>query len=928
MEQATECFICQEPFDTGSQPETRVILGKCGHQFGSVCLAKWLHVPGREHGCPICREQLFKARSPPTPPQLEVPLEETLGDIQPPLMYFEGNHFATPQGHALRQSRAARIAELEREHAELRVLAPEDFASDDDSDIPDLVSIAPSTTGADDGSAADLAEDRQPQQPLADAVNTLVDQMQVAEGSSSQTRPGVDGFNEGGSGTTTTTPTTSRPQAGLVQRLRETQQRRQAGIASAVPPPLPLNPSATSFEPSAPSPHGRQRQTPDLDMYRLSEESSRRLDDTLRHPPHRPQWFFVRLGGLGESLPGGHPAAPHSMEYPHERARKHVMASRLYNTRNKLFKPTDINRNSIDMLSTHLGITRAGVEEYLRLNVQERLDRWRTFSTEHFPQSPTPGNPTHIPGLSTIPRHIPRRERPYVEVHRDLSETERSQQDAVRRLDIARYGLRQLIYPPRRGDGTRDMLGQDVVMKAITLSQDLRELRDTIQPSTQTQYGTDNEYPRMTRHWFEEQQRRERTRARQGGETSRAQTNGRTRRGAVSNPVNLTLNSSSGGINQTTNGSSQAATPIFTRPTNTLFPPRQGGDGSSPAAIPGSAATAGAFFPTLTSHGGVESEGWPGSRLRRTPPPELDRISTEPNWTSARLRSSREIPPMQADQTAVEMTTPEDRLRELNAITESWNRPVPIPGREADLIMPEASFLSDMYPPTRHYTPFQGPSVHNASDMRASGGGIDFKTACLRCGHTFGSVCIARWLHVPNRRNGCPMCRNRFFKQTPRTDRLDNVAREIERIEEPLRMIEQRGAQAQTDAMHRAAMRMYEAERDELRARTLQAGPDPDIEYASHRGHREFDTDILSEGTDGAGQFRRRRGAIAGFEHFRGVEQAMPSRGLGTQSTSPAYEELLGRAYPTLRAGGQRNATMEEGVDQKCKPLRGLTRTY
>lgn len=34
----------------------------------------------------------------------------------------------------------------------------------------------------------------------------------------------------------------------------------------------------------------------------------------------------------------------------------------------------------------------------------------------------------------------------------------------------------------------------------------------------------------------------------------------------------------------------------------------------------------------------------------------------------------------------------------------------------------------------------------------------------LPCGHTFGSLCISQWLHVHTRRNGCPMCRAKFFR--------------------------------------------------------------------------------------------------------------------------------------------------------------------
>ena len=60
----SRCNICQEEFDTGDEPEIPLTLS-CGHVLGSMCLSRWLHVPDRKHGCPICRKTLFKTREEP-----------------------------------------------------------------------------------------------------------------------------------------------------------------------------------------------------------------------------------------------------------------------------------------------------------------------------------------------------------------------------------------------------------------------------------------------------------------------------------------------------------------------------------------------------------------------------------------------------------------------------------------------------------------------------------------------------------------------------------------------------------------------------------------------------------------------------------------------------------------------------------------------
>ena len=43
------CCICNEAYNTGDEPECPIKV-ECGHVFGSVCIGRWLHVPGRENG--------------------------------------------------------------------------------------------------------------------------------------------------------------------------------------------------------------------------------------------------------------------------------------------------------------------------------------------------------------------------------------------------------------------------------------------------------------------------------------------------------------------------------------------------------------------------------------------------------------------------------------------------------------------------------------------------------------------------------------------------------------------------------------------------------------------------------------------------------------------------------------------------------------
>ncbi|MDI1492558.1 MAG: hypothetical protein OHK93_003772 [Ramalina farinacea] len=66
----TVCNICQESYNQGTQPEIPLTL-PCGHAFGSVCIAQWLHVRKRDHGCPICRNMPFGTPPPPNSDDLE-----------------------------------------------------------------------------------------------------------------------------------------------------------------------------------------------------------------------------------------------------------------------------------------------------------------------------------------------------------------------------------------------------------------------------------------------------------------------------------------------------------------------------------------------------------------------------------------------------------------------------------------------------------------------------------------------------------------------------------------------------------------------------------------------------------------------------------------------------------------------------------------
>ena len=68
----------------------------------------------------------------------------------------------------------------------------------------------------------------------------------------------------------------------------------------------------------------------------------------------------------------------------------------------------------------------------------------------------------------------------------------------------------------------------------------------------------------------------------------------------------------------------------------------------------------------------------------------------------------------------------------------------------------------------------------------------------LPCGHTFGSMCISNWLHVPGRVNSCPACRKQLFNfmgnsddrpvadfiPPMRNEERNQIARETDRVTE------------------------------------------------------------------------------------------------------------------------------------------------
>ena len=61
----------------------------------------------------------------------------------------------------------------------------------------------------------------------------------------------------------------------------------------------------------------------------------------------------------------------------------------------------------------------------------------------------------------------------------------------------------------------------------------------------------------------------------------------------------------------------------------------------------------------------------------------------------------------------------------------------------------------------------------------------------VKCGHVMGSVCMNRWLHIPQRSNGCPFCRKDVFKESLRQYRktrmiADHLSQIAETVNPPL----------------------------------------------------------------------------------------------------------------------------------------------
>ncbi|KAF1851067.1 uncharacterized protein K460DRAFT_328629 [Cucurbitaria berberidis CBS 394.84] len=55
------CSICTEPFD---EKHVVVEIKDCGHQFGQICLEKWLEQNKTQGTCPMCRDVLFSVPRP------------------------------------------------------------------------------------------------------------------------------------------------------------------------------------------------------------------------------------------------------------------------------------------------------------------------------------------------------------------------------------------------------------------------------------------------------------------------------------------------------------------------------------------------------------------------------------------------------------------------------------------------------------------------------------------------------------------------------------------------------------------------------------------------------------------------------------------------------------------------------------------------
>ena len=58
---APSCNICQQPYNSPDEQRECPVKLSCGHEFGLLCINKWLDVPGRRNGCPLCRATMFES---------------------------------------------------------------------------------------------------------------------------------------------------------------------------------------------------------------------------------------------------------------------------------------------------------------------------------------------------------------------------------------------------------------------------------------------------------------------------------------------------------------------------------------------------------------------------------------------------------------------------------------------------------------------------------------------------------------------------------------------------------------------------------------------------------------------------------------------------------------------------------------------------
>lgn len=76
------CFVCKQEYGTGEAPENRVTLS-CGHDIGLACANRWLMVPRRQNGCPLCQTKFFEVDEAPAANdnQLPPPLLQQIPDL-------------------------------------------------------------------------------------------------------------------------------------------------------------------------------------------------------------------------------------------------------------------------------------------------------------------------------------------------------------------------------------------------------------------------------------------------------------------------------------------------------------------------------------------------------------------------------------------------------------------------------------------------------------------------------------------------------------------------------------------------------------------------------------------------------------------------------------------------------------------------------